>query len=520
MSKRVLTKIKFNEMITMNELVDLRMQQHIAHELYRQQIMQRIPDPFPPMLPIPMPRHVIMPPRVTLPGVEVTLQNDDLWKQFHQIGTEMIITKSDCRYKFSGSQWIPAGGAEPQSPQRMYLHPDSPATGSHWQAQPILFNKVKLTNNTLDSSGHIVLASMHKYQPRIHVIRTADLAQIPWAPQQGFVFPETEFVAVTAYQISPQQHKQQLQQQSGHDMSPLKSNAPSTAINITSASSICCDKPVTAYYNDNIVVVDGDGDGDVDGVGDGDGDGDGDGGGGGGGGGGRDGSDDVDVDVSTPTQIKRMRSSEAVCSNETSFLSTAPTSFDYMANSANQLFQQHSLQSSGASNDATSVAFMHHFQQNMQSLLRPSLVDLACSYFTRPQPLYPPHVYAAMAQHESMVAAEDTTRTATPTTTAQTTASRQLMSDDTLPQSPVNQYCNNNNSNNNNNNNNNNINTNSNSSQSNDQKKKGFSISAILGAAIFFISMKSNLKYTLNKILKIIKITLFFILRKPFGLHT
>ncbi|XP_022213768.2 T-box transcription factor TBX3 [Drosophila obscura] len=218
-------------MITMNELVDLRMQQHIAHEIYRQQIMQRIPDPFPPMLPIHMPRHVIMPPRVTLPGVDMTLQNDDLWKQFHQIGTEMIITKSgrrmfpsmrlsvsgledetnycvllemvpigDARYKFSGSQWVPAGGAEPQSPQRMYLHPDSPATGAHWQAQPILFNKVKLTNNTLDNSGHIVLASMHKYQPRLHVIRTADLAQIPWAPQQAFVFAETEFVAVTAYQ--------------------------------------------------------------------------------------------------------------------------------------------------------------------------------------------------------------------------------------------------------------------------------------------------------------------------------
>lgn len=27
----------------MNELVDLRMQQHIAHEIYRQQILQRIP---------------------------------------------------------------------------------------------------------------------------------------------------------------------------------------------------------------------------------------------------------------------------------------------------------------------------------------------------------------------------------------------------------------------------------------------------------------------------------------------
>jgi T-box protein 6 len=61
----------------------------------------------------------------------------------------------ECRYKFSGSQWVPAGGAEPQSPQRMYLHPDSPASGAHWSQQPILFNKVKLTNNTLDNSGHV-----------------------------------------------------------------------------------------------------------------------------------------------------------------------------------------------------------------------------------------------------------------------------------------------------------------------------------------------------------------------------
>jgi T-box protein 6 len=62
---------------------------------------------------------------------------------------------ADCRFKFSGSQWVPAGGAEPQSLQNIYIHPDSPALGSHWQAQPINFNKVKLTNNTLDSNGHV-----------------------------------------------------------------------------------------------------------------------------------------------------------------------------------------------------------------------------------------------------------------------------------------------------------------------------------------------------------------------------
>ena len=48
----------------------------------------------------------------------------------------------------------------------------------------------------------VVLTSMHKYQPRIHIIRTSDPSQIPWAAQQAFVFPETEFVAVTAYQVS------------------------------------------------------------------------------------------------------------------------------------------------------------------------------------------------------------------------------------------------------------------------------------------------------------------------------
>ncbi|EDV96918.1 T-box transcription factor TBX6 [Drosophila grimshawi] len=220
-------------MMSMNEWsMDMRM--HMAHELYRQQIMQRIPDPFPAMLPMHMAQHqpqIMLPSRPTLPGVDAKLENNELWQQFHHIGTEMIITKSgrrmfpsmrvslsgleedtnycvllemvpigDCRYKFSGSQWVPAGGAEPQSPQRMYLHPDSPATGAHWQSQALLFNKVKLTNNTLDNSGHIVLASMHKYQPRLHIIRSSELTQLPWAPQQAFVFPETEFVAVTAYQ--------------------------------------------------------------------------------------------------------------------------------------------------------------------------------------------------------------------------------------------------------------------------------------------------------------------------------
>ncbi|EDV96917.1 T-box transcription factor TBX6 [Drosophila grimshawi] len=415
-------------MITMNELVDLRMQQHIAHEIYRQQIMQRIPDPFPPMLPIPMPRHVIMPPRVSLPGVDLTLQNDELWKQFHQIGTEMIITKSgrrmfpsmrlsvsgledetnycvllemvpigDCRYKFSGSQWVPAGGAEPQSPQRMYLHPDSPATGAHWQAQPILFNKVKLTNNTLDNSGHIVLASMHKYQPRLHVIRTADLAQIPWAPQQAFVFAETEFVAVTAYQndritklkidnnpfakgfretgqsrckrkmsSSPtddddqdQTHSHSHSQSSGSlDMSPGKSTTTAAAATAAAAAE------ATTSNNSE-----------------------------------QDGP-----------QIKRLRSNGSACSLSSSLDEAVPLPLPLplpvSAAGANSI---------GLPPGANST-FMQHFQQNMQTLLRPSLVDLACTYFGRP-----PHEYnAATASTSHLYPPTSILHTALPTLPALT----------------------------------------------------------------------------------------------------
>lgn len=49
-------------------------------------------DPYPNMLA--MSRHVQLPPRFGLPDVNATLQNIELWQQFHEIGNEMIITKS------------------------------------------------------------------------------------------------------------------------------------------------------------------------------------------------------------------------------------------------------------------------------------------------------------------------------------------------------------------------------------------------------------------------------------------
>uniref|UniRef100_A0A2K6GLN3 T-box transcription factor TBX6 n=1 Tax=Propithecus coquereli TaxID=379532 RepID=A0A2K6GLN3_PROCO len=167
----------------------------------------------------------------SLPGVSLSLENRELWKEFSSVGTEMIITKAGrrmfpacrvsvagldpearylflldvvpvdgARYRWQGRRWEPSGKAEPRLPDRVYIHPDSPATGGHWMRQPVSFHRVKLTNSTLDPHGHLILHSMHKYQPRIHLVRAAQLCSQHWGGVASFRFPETIFISVTAYQ--------------------------------------------------------------------------------------------------------------------------------------------------------------------------------------------------------------------------------------------------------------------------------------------------------------------------------
>ncbi|CAI2348967.1 unnamed protein product [Caenorhabditis sp. 36 PRJEB53466] len=160
--------------------------------------------------------------------IRVFLQSSSLWRRFHSLGTEMIVTKSgrrmfptlsvlmtgldpvksyvvmvdlECiemkrfRYSFHQSKWISTGPGESELPSRMFVHTDSPARGSHWMRAPISFDKMKLTNNQLDNNGHIIVNSMHKYRPRVHVIEQEDAQK-----RHTFSFDETEFIAVTAYQ--------------------------------------------------------------------------------------------------------------------------------------------------------------------------------------------------------------------------------------------------------------------------------------------------------------------------------
>lgn len=69
-----------------------------------------------------------------------------------------IIPADNSRYRFQGGGWQAVGGAEARLPDRVFIHPDSPATGAHWQSRTISFHYAKLTNNTLDTQGHVSTA--------------------------------------------------------------------------------------------------------------------------------------------------------------------------------------------------------------------------------------------------------------------------------------------------------------------------------------------------------------------------
>ncbi|KAJ8311999.1 hypothetical protein KUTeg_009372, partial [Tegillarca granosa] len=161
--------------------------------------------------------HCKKPLHPKLLSVNTQLEMKSLWDEFDELGTEMIVTKAGrrmfptfqvrlygmdplseymvmmdfvplddkrYRYSFHSSSWVVAGKADPHMPGRIHVHPDSPAKGSQWMKQMIILN------------------SMHKYQPRFHVVYVNPKSEDCSNTEnfKTFVFPETKFTAVTAYQ--------------------------------------------------------------------------------------------------------------------------------------------------------------------------------------------------------------------------------------------------------------------------------------------------------------------------------
>nr|WCC58478.1 brachyury 3 [Craspedacusta sowerbii] len=161
--------------------------------------------------------------------IRVTLEDGELWKGFHRLTNEMIVTKNgrrmfpvlkisvhgldpsamysimldftavdNQRWKFVNGEWSRGGKPEPTPPSRVYVHPDSPNFGTHWMKNSIVFSKVKLTNKESTNSQVIMLNSLHKYEPRIHIMKVG--SKDVEKTVSTHAFPETHFIAVTAYQ--------------------------------------------------------------------------------------------------------------------------------------------------------------------------------------------------------------------------------------------------------------------------------------------------------------------------------
>ncbi|KYO37056.1 T-box transcription factor T-A [Alligator mississippiensis] len=158
--------------------------------------------------------------------IKVELEEKELWTNFKELTNEMIVTKTGRRmfpvlkvsisgldpnsmysilldfvaadgnrWKYVNGEWIPGGKPEPQSPSCVYIHPQSPNFGAHWMKAAITFSKVKLSNK-MNGGGQIMLNSLHKYEPRVHIVKVGR----PQKMISSFSFPETQFIAVTAYQ--------------------------------------------------------------------------------------------------------------------------------------------------------------------------------------------------------------------------------------------------------------------------------------------------------------------------------
>ncbi|KAA0710888.1 MAX gene-associated protein [Triplophysa tibetana] len=174
-----------------------------------------------------------MPADARYKGITVTLDNNSMWNEFSRCRTEMILTKQgrrmfpycrfrlsgmepfqsyllamdivpvdNHRYKWSGKGWETNAKADPHV-SRLFVHPESPATGLHWMQYPVSFYRLKLCNNTLDQEGHIILHSMHRYLPRLHIIpadKDSEDIRIDRPEVITLSFSQTEFFAVTAYQ--------------------------------------------------------------------------------------------------------------------------------------------------------------------------------------------------------------------------------------------------------------------------------------------------------------------------------
>ncbi|XP_015766997.1 PREDICTED: T-box transcription factor TBX20-like [Acropora digitifera] len=126
-----------------------------------------------------------------LEGVTATLESRELWDRFNELGTEMIITKS-------GRSCVVAARLS------LLITEDLKSAMKNASYAKNFYFSLQKNGLQLSFPLQIVLNSMHKYQPRVHIVKRQDhksmVIDLNSEEVKTFEFPETSFIAVTAYQ--------------------------------------------------------------------------------------------------------------------------------------------------------------------------------------------------------------------------------------------------------------------------------------------------------------------------------
>ncbi|CAG5136133.1 unnamed protein product [Candidula unifasciata] len=168
-------------------------------------------------------------------SIVVELCHSDLWTSFHRLGTEMIITKSGrrmfpalkmrinnlnpdkhyivrleflqpdtrkYRYIYHSSRWMVSGSGDKLTTPQLHVSPERPASGQAICSQTVSFERLKLTNAEPSRTGQVSLISMQKFQPQVVIqeVYNTDCSDVEHSEQYVITFPQTSFMAVTAYQ--------------------------------------------------------------------------------------------------------------------------------------------------------------------------------------------------------------------------------------------------------------------------------------------------------------------------------
>ncbi|XP_022792066.1 uncharacterized protein LOC111331261 [Stylophora pistillata] len=169
--------------------------------------------------------------------MKVLLQNKELWQRFRQHQTEMMITKSgrrmcpiislkfedltprqfytvmidfvlmdEYRYSFDTrtNTWVPYCRELPaeEGYAKVFVHPETPWNGATLMMNGLTFKTLKLTNSfkTAEKSPQaILLSTMRRYTPRIHVLESPNGIYFDYKLRKEFYFSEMEFMAVSQY---------------------------------------------------------------------------------------------------------------------------------------------------------------------------------------------------------------------------------------------------------------------------------------------------------------------------------